>query len=57
MLQSWYKKRHSNIAAHISPGFGVKEGDHVGSGQCRTLLSMRKLVGFDGIEKCTTCLG
>ncbi|CAL9763666.1 unnamed protein product, partial [Musa acuminata subsp. burmannicoides] len=38
-----------NIAAHISPSFSVKEGDHVGIGQC----SMRNLVGFDGIVNCT----
>ncbi|KAL3649314.1 30S ribosomal protein S11, chloroplastic [Castilleja foliolosa] len=30
-----YEKRHSNIAAHISPCFRVKEGDHVIIGQCR----------------------
>ncbi|THU50443.1 hypothetical protein C4D60_Mb06t20280 [Musa balbisiana] len=55
MLQSWYKKRHSNIAAHMSPSFSVKEGDHVGIGQCRftPVLSMRNLVGFDGIVNCT----
>ncbi|RZS20135.1 hypothetical protein BHM03_00052622 [Ensete ventricosum] len=29
---------HSNIAARISPSFSVKEGDHVGIGQCRPLL-------------------
>ncbi|KAL1364460.1 hypothetical protein HN51_012652 [Arachis hypogaea] len=32
-----YEKRHSNIAAHISPCFRVKEGDHVIIGQCRPL--------------------
>ncbi|KAG6405735.1 hypothetical protein SASPL_133329 [Salvia splendens] len=30
-----YEKRHSNIPAHISPCFRVKEGDHVTIGQCR----------------------
>ncbi|MQL84260.1 hypothetical protein Taro_016753 [Colocasia esculenta] len=30
-------KRHSNIPAHISPCFRVKEGDHVIIGQCRPL--------------------
>ncbi|RZR82200.1 hypothetical protein BHM03_00008566 [Ensete ventricosum] len=30
-----YEKRHSNIPAHISPCFRVKEGDHVIIGQCR----------------------
>ncbi|KAM3341692.1 hypothetical protein P3S68_026658 [Capsicum galapagoense] len=32
-----YEKRHSNIPAHISPCFCVKEGDHVIIGQCRPL--------------------
>ncbi|XP_059302014.1 small ribosomal subunit protein uS17-like [Lycium ferocissimum] len=32
-----YEKRHSNIPAHISPCFLVKEGDHVIIGQCRPL--------------------
>ncbi|KAL6556744.1 40S ribosomal protein S11-B [Orobanche gracilis] len=32
-----YEKRHSNIAAHISPCFRVKEGDRVTIGQCRPL--------------------
>nr|GMD44049.1 40S ribosomal protein S11-like [Ipomoea batatas] len=32
-----YEKRHSNIAAHASPCFRVKEGDHVIIGQCRPL--------------------
>ncbi|KAK1417584.1 hypothetical protein QVD17_26714 [Tagetes erecta] len=32
-----YEKRHSNIPAHISPCFRVKEGDHVTIGQCRPL--------------------
>ncbi|KAJ4827240.1 hypothetical protein Tsubulata_015202 [Turnera subulata] len=31
------KRRHSNIPAHISPCFRVKEGDHVIIGQCRPL--------------------
>uniref|UniRef100_A0A0E0DI98 Small ribosomal subunit protein uS17 n=1 Tax=Oryza meridionalis TaxID=40149 RepID=A0A0E0DI98_9ORYZ len=29
--------RHSNIPAHVSPCFRVKEGDHVIIGQCRPL--------------------
>ncbi|KAK1551081.1 hypothetical protein Q3G72_029936 [Acer saccharum] len=33
----WYEKRHSNIPAHVSPCFRVKEGDHVIIGQCRPL--------------------
>ncbi|KAL0721149.1 hypothetical protein Bca4012_035748 [Brassica carinata] len=32
-----YEKRHSNIPAHVSPCFRVKEGDHVIIGQCRPL--------------------
>ncbi|KAL5698461.1 ribosomal 40S subunit protein S11A [Ranunculus cassubicifolius] len=32
-----YEKRHSNIPAHVSPAFRVKEGDHVTIGQCRPL--------------------
>lgn len=30
-----YEKRHTNIAAHVSPCFRVKEGDNVTIGQCR----------------------
>ncbi|KAL5730115.1 40S ribosomal protein S11-B [Ranunculus cassubicifolius] len=32
-----YEKRHSNIPAHVSPAFRVKEGDRVTIGQCRPL--------------------
>ncbi|KAK3023886.1 hypothetical protein RJ639_042902 [Escallonia herrerae] len=32
-----YEKRHSNIAAHVSPCFRVNEGDQVTLGQCRPL--------------------
>ncbi|EFJ07974.1 hypothetical protein SELMODRAFT_268639 [Selaginella moellendorffii] len=32
-----YEKRHSNVAAHVSPCFRVKEGDKVILGQCRPL--------------------
>uniref|UniRef100_A0A0D9ZQK3 Small ribosomal subunit protein uS17 N-terminal domain-containing protein n=1 Tax=Oryza glumipatula TaxID=40148 RepID=A0A0D9ZQK3_9ORYZ len=32
-----YEKRHSNIPAHVSPCFRVREGDHVIIGQCRPL--------------------
>ena len=35
-----YEKRHSNIPAHISPCFRVKEGDHVTIGQCRLYLNL-----------------
>ncbi|KAK8462608.1 hypothetical protein SEVIR_1G235300v4 [Setaria viridis] len=37
-----YEKRHSNIPAHISPCFRVKEGDHVIIGQCRCCLELSK---------------
>ena len=32
-----YEKRHTNIAAHCSPAFRVKEGDIVEIGECRPL--------------------
>ncbi|GCA63272.1 ribosomal protein S17, archaeal/eukaryotic [Kipferlia bialata] len=32
-----YEKRHSNIAAHLSPAFRCKEGDVVTIGECRPL--------------------
>eukprot|EP00823_Brevimastigomonas_motovehiculus_P001254 TRINITY_DN11765_c0_g1_i1.p1 TRINITY_DN11765_c0_g1~~TRINITY_DN11765_c0_g1_i1.p1 ORF type:complete len:156 (-),score=29.83 TRINITY_DN11765_c0_g1_i1:215-682(-) len=32
-----YEKRHSNLAAHCSPCFRIKEGDKVLVGQCRPL--------------------
>ena len=32
-----YEKRHSNLAAHVSPAFRVEEGDTVTVGQCRPL--------------------
>eukprot|EP00475_Leptophrys_vorax_P011586 TRINITY_DN1814_c0_g1_i1.p1 TRINITY_DN1814_c0_g1~~TRINITY_DN1814_c0_g1_i1.p1 ORF type:complete len:163 (+),score=21.25 TRINITY_DN1814_c0_g1_i1:91-579(+) len=32
-----YEKRHSNLSAHVSPCFRVKEGDQVIVGQCRPL--------------------
>ena len=32
-----YEKRHTNLPAHISPCFRVKEGDTVVVGQCRPL--------------------
>ncbi|KAL6221602.1 hypothetical protein ACLB2K_004998 [Fragaria x ananassa] len=37
-----YEKRHSNIAAHVSPCFRVKEGDHVIIGQCRPLSKTKR---------------
>jgi len=32
-----FEKRHTNITAHLSPAFKVKEGDLVTIGQCRPL--------------------
>jgi len=32
-----FEKRHTNISAHCSPAFKVKEGDVVTIGQCRPL--------------------
>jgi len=32
-----YEKRHSNLSAHVSPCFRVREGDTVVVGQCRPL--------------------
>jgi len=32
-----YEKRHSNVAAHVSPCFRVNDGDTVFIGQCRPL--------------------
>ncbi|KAL4343615.1 hypothetical protein HN51_061892 [Arachis hypogaea] len=43
-----YEKRHSNIAAHISPCFRVKEGNHVIIGQCR--LAISKTVRFNVLK-------
>jgi len=34
---SRYEKRHSNLAAHVSPAFRVADGDRVTVGQCRPL--------------------
>ncbi|KPI39584.1 40S ribosomal protein S11 [Cyphellophora attinorum] len=34
---SRYEKRHTNLAAHVSPAFRVEEGDTVTVGQCRPL--------------------
>ncbi|KAK6162047.1 hypothetical protein DH2020_001888 [Rehmannia glutinosa] len=49
-----YEKRHSNIPAHISPCFRVKEGDHVTIGQCRLvvppILPLSKTVRFNVIK-------
>merc|ERR1712037_300043 len=42
-----YEKRHTNIAAHLSPAFRVKVGDIVTIGQCRPLS---KTVRFNVLE-------
>ena len=42
-----FEKRHSNIPAHCSPAFKVKEGDIVTIGQCRPLS---KTVRFNVID-------
>ena len=39
-----YEKRHTNLAAHVSPAFRVEEGDTVTVGQCRPLS---KTVSYD----------
>jgi len=42
-----FEKRHSNISAHCTPAFKVKEGDVVTVGQCRPLS---KTVSFNVIS-------
>ena len=42
-----YEKRHTNISAHCSPAFKVKEGDVVTIGQCRPLS---KTVRFNVVK-------
>jgi small subunit ribosomal protein S11e len=42
-----FEKRHTNIAAHLSPAFRVNEGDNVTLGQCRPLS---KTVRFNVIK-------
>ena len=42
-----YEKRHSNVAAHASPAFLIKEGDIVTIGECRPLS---KTVHFNVLE-------
>mgnify|MGYP003960908493 CR=1 FL=1 len=42
-----YEKRHTNLPAHISPCFRVKEGDTVVVGQCRPLS---KTVRFNTLK-------
>jgi len=42
-----YEKRHSNLAAHLTPAFRVAEGDAVTVGECRPLS---KTVRFNVIK-------
>ena len=42
-----YEKRHSNLSAHLSPCFRVREGDKVVVGQCRPLS---KTVRFNTLK-------
>nr|ABD64589.1 40S ribosomal protein S11 [Chlamydomonas sp. ICE-L] len=42
-----YEKRHSNLSAHCSPCFRVKDGDTVVVGQCRPLT---KTVRFNVLK-------
>ncbi len=44
MILCRYEKRHSNLSAHVSPAFRVKEGDKVVIGQCRLDFSLGPLV-------------
>jgi small subunit ribosomal protein S11e len=41
-----YEKRHSNLAAHVSPAFRVEEGDTVTVGQCRPLSKTVSCLAF-----------
>merc|ERR1711904_344493 len=42
-----FEKRHTNLAAHCSPAFDVKEGDILTVGQCRPLC---KTVRFNVLK-------
>ena len=50
---SRYEKRHTNIAAHCSPAFLVKEGDRVTIGECRPLSKTVKfnVLKVEGAKK------
>ncbi len=39
-----YEKRHTNLAAHVSPAFRVEDGDKVTVGQCRPLSKTVRLI-------------
>lgn len=47
-----YEKRHTNLAAHVSPAFRVEEGDQVTVGQCRPLS---KTVGYSFVLRLLRC--
>ncbi|KAK6237007.1 hypothetical protein SCA6_012344 [Theobroma cacao] len=53
-ITSRYEKRHSNIPAHISPCFRVKEGDHVIIGQCRFYSALVKDSEIQCVESDTS---
>lgn len=53
---SRYEKRHTNLAAHVSPAFRVEEGDQVTVGQCRPLSKtvssiLRTWSGINGWQR------
>jgi small subunit ribosomal protein S11e len=54
-----YEKRHTNLAAHVSPAFRVEEGDQVTVGQCRPLSKTVRLNTLDVEIKADTdnCAG
>ncbi|KAI5062210.1 hypothetical protein GOP47_0022749 [Adiantum capillus-veneris] len=60
-----YEKRHSNLSAHVSPCFRVKEGDKVIIGQCRPLsktvrfnvLKVFPMGAAEGGKKAFTAMG
>ena len=51
-----YEKRHSNISAHVSPCFRVKEGDHVIIGQCRPFSKDCEVQCAEGDPSMHICL-
>ncbi len=49
-----YEKRHTNLAAHVSPAFRVSEGDRVIVGQCRPLSKTVRATRIEGLS-CANC--
>ena len=49
-----FEKRHTKIAAHLSPAFDVKEGDLVQIGECRPLS---KTVHFNVVSVKPSAVG